>query len=106
MFRAKNPAMGARITYWLRDFSAEELKVTITDAHDNKIRSLTGTNRPGINRVVWDLQYEKHDRFQNPESGLGQTDFVPPGRYTATVSMDETEVKRTFMVLPSPIGDN
>ncbi len=106
MFRAKNPAMGARITYWLRAFSSDEVKVTITDAHDNKIRSLTGTNRPGINRVVWDLQYEKHDRFQNPESGLGQTDFVPPGRYTATVSMDETEVKRTFMVLPSPIGEN
>lgn len=103
MFRAKNPPMGARISYWLREYPGESVKVNITDAHGNEVRSLTGTNHPGINRVVWDLQHEKHDRYDNPESGLGQTAFVPPGEYTATVSMKEYKGKRKFTVLPSPI---
>lgn len=105
MFRAKNPPMGARITYWLRDYVRDTVKIVITDRHGNTIRSLTGSNRPGINRVVWDLQYETHDRFDNPESRLGQTEFVPPGEYTATVSVNEWKAKRKFTVFPSPIKD-
>jgi len=103
MFRAKNPPMGARISYWLSTYPDEAIKVTITDEHDNTIRTLKGSNRPGINRVVWDLQYEKHDRFGNPESWLGQTRFVPPGQYTATVAVGKKKEKKVFTVLPSPI---
>ncbi|MFQ5428708.1 MAG: WD40/YVTN/BNR-like repeat-containing protein [Phycisphaerae bacterium] len=106
MFRAKNPPMGARISYWLRSYSGEDVSITITDAHDAKVRSLTGSNRPGINRVVWDLQPEPHDRFGNPEAFLGQTRFVPAGTYTATVSQGEKKVKQSFTVLPSPILDD
>jgi photosystem II stability/assembly factor-like uncharacterized protein len=103
MFRAKNPPMGARISYWLGRYPGKAVKITIQDAHDNTIRALSGSNRPGINRVVWDLQYEPYDRFDNPESGLGQTHFVPPGEYTAVVKLAETKVTRKFTVLPSPI---
>lgn len=106
MFRAKNPKMGARISYWLGEYTGDSVKVTITDSHDNEIRSLTGSNRPGINRLVWDLQYEKHDRFDNPESWMGQTEFVPPGRYTATVSAGKKKAKGEFTVLPSPIRND
>ena len=98
--------MGARISYWLREYPGEKVKVTITDKHDNTIRTLTGSNHPGINRVMWDLQHEKHDQFQNPEAWLAQTRFVPPGKYTATVTVGKTKVKRTFTVLPSPIADD
>ena len=102
-FKAKNPAMGARISYWLRDYPGEEVKITITDEHDNTIRKLKGSNRPGINRAVWDLQYEKHDRYDNPESRMGQTRFVPPGEYTASIKVGDHKAKRKFTVLPSPI---
>ena len=106
IFTAKNPPMGARISYWLREYTGATVKVTITDAHDNKIRKLTGSNRGGINRVVWDLQLESHDRFDNPEAWMGQTVFVPAGEYTATVSVDKESAKKDFAVLPSPIGNN
>ncbi|MCH8242222.1 MAG: hypothetical protein IH897_06385 [Planctomycetes bacterium] len=106
MFKAKNPAMGARISYWLRDYPGEEVKITITDEHDNTIRKLKGSNRPGINRVVWDLQYEKHDRYDNPESRMGQTRFVPPGEYTASIKVGDHKAKRKFTVLPSPITND
>jgi len=103
MFKAKNPPMGAYISYWLRDYPGEEVKITVTDTHDNTMRELTGSNRPGINRVIWDLQYEKHDRYENPEAWMGQTKFVPPGEYTATVKVGEHKAKKKFTVLPSPI---
>lgn len=106
MFKAKNPAMGARISYWLRDYPGEEVKITITDEHDNTMGKLTGSNRPGINRVVWDLQYEKHNRYQNPESWMGQTRFVPPGEYTASIKVGDHKAKRKFTVLPSPITND
>ena len=96
--------MGARISYWLGDYPGEVVKVTLTNADGTTIRALTGTNRPGINRVVWDLQYEPHDRFDNPEARLGQTHFVPPGEYTVTVSVGESKVKKKFSVFPSPIA--
>ena len=37
MFRAKNPPMGARLSYWLRDYPGEKVNVTVTDEHDNPI---------------------------------------------------------------------
>lgn len=102
IFTAKNPPMGARITYWLRDYPGEDVKVAITDANGNSVRELTGSNRPGINRVVWDLQYEKHDKHRNPNEWLRQTQFVPPGQYTATVTLGKRKAKKTFAVLPAP----
>ncbi len=102
MFKAKNPPLGARITYWIRDYTDEEITLTINDANDALVRKLTGTNRPGLNRVVWDLQREKHDQFDNPDSWLGQTHFVPAGDYTVNVSYGKRKAKGTITVLPAP----
>jgi photosystem II stability/assembly factor-like uncharacterized protein len=102
MFRAKNPPMGARINYWIRDYSGEEVKLTITDSKENAVRELTGTNRPGLNRVIWDLQYEKPDRFANPEAFMGQTQFVPADKYTVTVTYGKKTAKGAIEVLPAP----
>jgi len=103
MFRAKNPPMGARISYWLREYPGETVKIEITNKHGVTVRSLTGTNRAGVNRVVWDLQCETHDRYDHPDSRLGQTVFVPPGEYTATVQAGESKATGKFTVLPSPV---
>jgi photosystem II stability/assembly factor-like uncharacterized protein len=102
IFRAPNPPMGARITYWIRDFTGEDVKVTIADTFGNKVRELTGTNRPGFNRVIWDLQREPHERFENYEAAWGQTQFVPAGEYTVTVSHGKRTAKTKVTVLPAP----
>lgn len=101
-FTAKNPSMGARITYWLRDHADEDVSVVVTDAGGTTTRKLSGGRRPGLNRVVWDLQYEHHDRFDNPDAGVGQVKFVPPGDYTVTVSMGKLKASKTIKVLPAP----
>ena len=102
MFIADNPPMGAVLTYWLRDYADEEVSLTIkaADGPDGLVlRKLTGTNRPGFNRVIWDLQPEKEQRLGNPED---LPEFVPPGRYTVTVSRGDDKASVTFEVLPAP----
>ncbi len=102
MFRAANPPRGVQISYWIRDFNHETVELVIADSTGAAVRKLTGTNQPGINRVVWDLQAEKHDRFENPDTGLGLTDFVPPGDYTVTATFGEQSAKTQVRVLPAP----
>ncbi len=104
MFRAANPPMGARIWYWIRDYTGEDVNVTIEDSRGTVVRKLTGSNRPGLNRVVWDLLPEPHDRLPNPEAELGVTPFVSPGPYSATVELGKRKASRVFTVLAAPGG--
>ena len=114
MFIADNPPMGAAITYWIREYADEEVKITIRagtpDSGDGQpggddgagrkrhiVRKITGTNRPGLNRVVWDLQPEKEQRLDNPH---GLPEFVAPGRYEIAVSYGKQKAKTTVEVLP------
>ena len=76
--------------------------MTITNAAGTKMRKLTGPNRPGLNRVVWDLQLEEYDRLNNLDEWLRQTQFAAPGEYIATISYGERKAKRRFVVLPGP----
>ncbi len=103
IFRGKNPPMGARLTYWIRDYTGDEVKLTISDARGQAVCELKGTNRPGINRVVWDLQPEKHARFRTPDSEwLGQLQFVPAGEYTVNASYGKRTATTKVRVLQAP----
>jgi photosystem II stability/assembly factor-like uncharacterized protein len=106
-FIAANPPMGAVITYWIREYDDEDVGITITTAGDGEddggsgvmVRTLTGTNRPGFNRVVWDLQAEPELRLGNPD---GLPEFQAAGRYTVTVSYGDHEQSTTVEVMPAP----
>ncbi len=103
MFTASNPPMGASITYWVRDFTREEVKITITSEKGIKIRNLTGPAKPGLNRVIWDLQRDEHDRIPNPDvRWLGQIPFVPAGEYTVKAKLGEHSAEALVDVLPPP----
>lgn len=104
LFTGANPPMGARITYWIGTFTDEAARITITDSTGATIRSLGGSNRPGINRVVWDLERESYDRGPNPDSGLGQKQFVPAGKYKVTLSLGKLSETKEVEVLAAP-GD-
>ncbi len=104
MFIANNPPMGAVITYWLGDYSNEDVDVTIRQASDDGspgllVRKLGGTSRRGLNRLVWDLQPEEEQRLGNPDN---LPEFVPPGRYAVTVSRGDESASTTVQVLPAP----
>ncbi len=102
VFAAPNPPMGARITYWLRDYTGEDVSVAIENAEGRAVRKLSGGNRPGLNRVVWDLQPESFDRLPDPDADLGQKQFVPAGAYKVTVTSGKAKASGVVKVMEAP----
>ncbi|MDX1333755.1 MAG: glycosyl hydrolase, partial [Robiginitalea sp.] len=54
----RNPAYGADINYYLKDSTDQKVEVQILGTDDEIIRTLKGTSKAGVNRVMWDLRYE------------------------------------------------
>ena len=101
IFSAPNPPMGARISYWLDKDTGESVSVVINDAKGATIRTIPGTTRAGLNRVIWDLQHEPFDRIPDPAfAELPQ--FVPAGEYTVTVTRAKQKATGKVNVLPAP----
>ncbi len=103
MFIAPNPERGVFISYWLRDYAPEPVKITISDANDVTVRELTGPSVPGLSRVLWDLMREEAQRLPNAD---GLPEFVPPGKYKVSVSCGEdhsADVEVEALPLREPI---
>ena len=58
MNSGRNPAYGAEINYYLKEDSKEEVEIQILSQNNEIIRTLKGSNKAGVNRVMWDLRYE------------------------------------------------
>ena len=100
----QDPEYGASINYYLKAPVAGTVTLTIADAKGEVIRTLTGSNAAGINRVHWDLRHEASmvTRLQTSPlyaphivpgpggrvaPGTGQLAILaPPGRYTVTLT--------------------
>ena len=104
IFRTKNPALGAVIQYWVRQDPNETVNIAIADSSGFVLRELQGPSRTGLNRVIWNLQAEDKHRYpqSSNEGGLGQTQFVPAGKYKVTVSMGDLKEEKLLEVLPAP----
>lgn len=95
-FKGENPAEGALLTVWIRDFTGEKLTVTIANAAGQTAAKFEQVASPGLTRFNWDLRLGKDYRV---EYGGDQGDrFAPPGDYTAELSHRESKVKQTFQV--------
>lgn len=58
----RNPPYGASINYYLKSAPEGDVKITILDENGLVVRTLTGSKKPGINRVWWNLRYEGVDQ--------------------------------------------
>ena len=81
-FKAKNPPLGAYINYYLRGIPTQDVTITIEDSKGRRVRELDGTNRPGFNRVVWDLRPDPREAIGEARGSDAQVAYVPPGDYT------------------------
>ncbi|MBI1782276.1 MAG: glycosyl hydrolase, partial [Sphingobacteriales bacterium] len=54
----QNPPYGASINYYLKDKTADTVKMLVKDNKGNIVRHLETTDTTGINRVWWDLSYD------------------------------------------------
>ena len=102
MFIADNPAMGGKITYWISEYADEEVEISIADATGHVLRKLDGTNRPGLNRIVLDLQPEEDQRLGNADN---LPEFVAAGEYKVSITYGDHDGQMTITVLPAPGSD-
>ena len=98
-FMAVNPPAGASIDYWCKDDGGAS-SIVILDSKNNKIRTLSGTAKPGVNRVMWDLLAEPNMRLAGHMEDPGQPMFVAPGDYTVVVTVGANSDTKKIKVLP------
>jgi len=128
LIRGQNPAYGANLDFFLPDTNAKEISIAIQDMDGNEIRKLTPRKTTqGVNRVMWDLRYEKTKTAKlkvNPR-GVDWVTYnkdgwrplrtwdidvnsgklgpkVVPGNYKAILNVDGKELTQSFTVLKDP----
>ncbi|MBI3885301.1 MAG: hypothetical protein HY302_06175, partial [Opitutae bacterium] len=99
-FRGENPAEGALLTVWIKDFTGENFTVTITDSAGHPVAKFERPGVPGFNRFNWDLRLGKE--FHVVYGGDDPKKFVAPGDYTAELSYKDVKEKQTFKVTVEP----
>ena len=116
-----NPPEGAAINYYLKAAADGDVKVRILDADGKTVRTFDGTKEAGINRVYWDLKYDKTTEIRlrtsppfAPEVRLGPEGFrdfptggrlamlAAPGSYTVVLSVAGQELRQPLSVLKDP----
>jgi len=102
MFRAKNPAFGATLDYFVARSNGEDASLVIADSAGTTVRRLSGPGTPGLHRVVWDLQGDPQARIPRPEWS-NQPDLVRAGTYTVTAALGEGRaLKQPLVVKVAP----
>ncbi len=116
----EDPPQGASINYWLKEAPEEDtddetkIKVEISNAVGDLVKSIDGTKKAGINRVWWNLRGEQSEKIQLRTKpmyadwvALGDervrtppvprlTVLAPPGTYTVTLKIGEGDDAESF----------
>jgi len=116
----EDPEYGASINYWMAGPADSAPTITIEDGSGRVVRTLAGTNRPGINRIHWDLMDEASPEVRlftppmhaehmvvGPEGrtapGTGRMSVLQvPGTYTVKLSVDGVEQTQALEVRKDP----
>jgi hypothetical protein len=117
-FRAANPPGGTMISYYLKPASSSgspngnsPVRLTISNLRGTVVRELTGTNEPGINRVLWNLAPNPPPGGEGRGGGFGGGrggrgggpsfvvgNAVEPGTYVVKVAAGGKELTTTVLV--------
>ncbi len=95
-FRGENPPEGALISFFVKSYTGEEVKIKITDAAGATVAKFKLPGTPGLNRVAWDLKPTKD--VLTEYGGEGQK-HVKPGEYTVTLAFGSYSQTQKMQVM-------
>jgi photosystem II stability/assembly factor-like uncharacterized protein len=102
-FVAPNPPRGAVITYYLKEMQPEGVKLVITGATGDTVRTLTGSGFPGLQRVTWDLNRDKpRPRGLGDPTTPEELRRVLPGDYVVRLTFGKRKLERPITVIDLP----
>lgn len=116
-----NPPSGASISYYLKAESSGDVTIRILDAKGQVVRTLEGSKRAGLNRVWWNLEYERSKEIRlrtspayAPEIRVGPEGWrplpeggrlsilAPPGTYTVELSSGGRKLTQPLTIKKDP----
>jgi hypothetical protein len=116
----ENPEYGASINYWLAAPAEVPPEIEILDEAGTLVRTITGPNKAGVNRVYWNLRDEPNDAIMlltgykyaphlqvgpegRPAPGASRISILrPPGTYTVRLRVGGQEFTQQLTVLKDP----
>jgi photosystem II stability/assembly factor-like uncharacterized protein len=107
-FTADNEPFGVAIKYYLKQDSDKKVQIIITNSYGEKVVSLSGQNKAGINSVHWELRrpYTKEEKekatSQFERFRMAQGKLMPPGDYMAILRIGDVKLQKKFKILPMP----
>ncbi|MGH9367394.1 MAG: WD40/YVTN/BNR-like repeat-containing protein, partial [Thermoanaerobaculia bacterium] len=95
VFRGENPKEGVPLTFWIREYTGDEVELEIQNALEQPVAKLKAPGSPGFHRVFWDLKPSKE--LLTEYGGEGPL-FVRPGDYVVTLKHGKTKSKQKLPV--------
>ena len=96
VYRGQNPPEGALFTVWVKEFTGDEIKISIANAAGQPVANLKAPGVAGMTRLNWDLR--PTEDVLTKYGGEDPKKLYPSGDYTAELSYGKTKVKQTFHV--------
>jgi hypothetical protein len=98
-FRGENPPEGSVLTYWIKAYTGDPVKLAIKSSGGVPVANLTGNGGPGLHRVTWDLKPTKDLLTQYGGEG---SRFLPAGEYTVTLTHGKAKDEQKLKVEVAP----
>jgi photosystem II stability/assembly factor-like uncharacterized protein len=100
VYRGQNPPEGALISWYLRRYTGDSVRVAVTNAAGQPVANFTRVGVAGIGRLSWDLRPTKD--LLTEYGGQGAERFVPPGEYTVTLTFGKLKETQKLQVSIPP----
>ena len=102
VFIGENSPRGAMINYYLKAATTGDVKISIADATGRVIRTMDGTKKAGINRVLWNLAAGGQAGGGGGGGGGGRGGGAPavdPGTYMVTLTAAGKTLTKPITIL-------
>jgi len=100
VYRGENPPEGASISWYLRRYTGDSVKVAVTGPGRQPVANFSAPGLAGIGRVAWDLHPTKDLLTQY--GGQGAERLVPAGEYTVTLTFGTANDTQKVQVSIAP----